>query len=110
MRTPLTRLDAYDNSAGQSTLIDSKKDGNGADDANTSQKKDAHHHDHNLEDSPNKQKWYHMLIISERSQWKALFDWMVSIIVAYTCFTVVLYMCFDIKPEGWIASMENVFD
>lgn len=35
---------------------------------------------------------------------------MVSIIVAYTCFTVVLYICFDVKPEGWIANMENVFD
>lgn len=35
---------------------------------------------------------------------------MVSIIVAYTCFTVVFYICFDVKPTPPISDMEDAFE
>lgn len=47
-------------------------------------------------------------IISMSSQWKAVFDTSVLIVIGYSCFTTVLYISFDIKQGPFLVFIDNV--
>lgn len=47
-------------------------------------------------------------IISMNSQWKAVFDTSILLVIGYSCFTTVLYISFDITTGPFLSFIDNV--
>lgn len=42
------------------------------------------------------------------SQWKAVFDTSILLVIGYSCFTTVLYISFEIETTAFLKFIDNV--
>jgi hypothetical protein len=45
-------------------------------------------------------RWKDKFIISQKSQWKAVFDIWMLVLVGYSCFTTIFYVSFQVDAVG----------
>jgi len=53
--------------------------------------------------------WYHFLIIKEKQKWKAMFDMLINILVAYNCVSITLSISFEVNSTGLLALIDKYF-
>ena len=53
--------------------------------------------------------WYHFLIIKEKQKWKAMFDMLINILVAYNCVSITLSISFEVNSSGILKMFDDYF-